>query len=75
MLFCRVEQKEFLIRIGSNIDRIRKKKNLTVQALANGIEVERSNLVPILKGKNNVTALTLYKLAKFLDVDPKEFFL
>ena len=69
-----MNQNDYLKKIGTNIDSIRKKKNLTVKQLADGVEMERSNLSPILRGRNNVTALTIYKLAKFLEVSPKDFF-
>jgi transcriptional regulator with XRE-family HTH domain len=60
--------------IGENIRRIRKQRSLTLKELADTVEIEKSNLIPIEKGRVNVTISTLYKLAKALNVEVKEFF-
>lgn len=67
-------EEEYLISIGKNISAIRKKQGLTVKELGFRCDIEKSNLIPIEKGRGNVTALTLYKIAAALEVDVKDFF-
>ncbi len=47
---------------------------MTTQALADECDMEKSNLIPIEKGRINTTALTLLKIANALKVDVKDFF-
>jgi transcriptional regulator with XRE-family HTH domain len=67
-------QKELLIRVGTNISRIRKEKGLTTTSLAEKCDMDHSNLIPIEKGRINVTLVTLCKIAEVLEVDPHVFF-
>lgn len=67
-------ESKHLIRIGKNISRLRKEKGLTIKQLGLECEIEKSNLVPIEKGRINVTILTLVKIAGALDVDLIELF-
>ncbi|MDP1745950.1 MAG: helix-turn-helix transcriptional regulator [Bacteroidota bacterium] len=65
---------EYLLLIGKNITKIRKLKGLTIAELGYRCDIEKSNLIPIEKGRINVTSLTLLKIAQALEVDVKEFF-
>lgn len=65
---------EYLILIGNNISKIRKKKGLTSKELGLRCDIEKSNLINIEKGRINVTANTLLKLANALEVEVMEFF-
>ncbi len=67
-------EKELFIRIGKNITRIRKSKGYTINHVAAECDMEKSNLIPIEKGRINVTAGTLLRIAEVLEVDVKEFF-
>lgn len=69
-----MNEKDFLIAIGRNITKFRKIKNLTSKELGYLCDMEKSNLIPIEKGRINATSLTLFKLANALEVDVKEFF-
>lgn len=69
-----MKEKDFYIRVGSNIARIRKQKGMTVQKLAEECDIEKSNLIPIEKGRINTTLSTINKLAIALGVNAKEFF-
>lgn len=69
-----ITDKEFLIKVGANINRIRKKKGLTLNEVALESDMELTNLIPIEKGRINFTGLTLLRIARALDVDVKEFF-
>ncbi len=62
-------EKEYLIRIGKNITKFRKKKGLTSKELGFLCDIEKSNLIPIEKGKINITIATLTKISIALDVD------
>ena len=66
--------KELLKKVGTNISRIRKEKGFTTTYLAQSCDMEHSNLIPIEKGRINVTVETLSKLAAILEVDVLEFF-
>lgn len=68
-----MEDKEYLRLIGENITKIRKQKGLTSKELGYLCDIEKSNLIPIEKGRINVTALTLIKIAKAMQVHPKDF--
>ncbi len=69
-----MNEKDFLIAIGKNITKFRKIKNLSSKELGYLCDMEKSNLIPIEKGRINTTSLTLFKLANALEVDVKEFF-
>lgn len=63
---------ELQIRIGQNITRIRKERGYTIQQLAELCDMEKSNLIPIEKGRVNITIGTLNKIANFLVVSVKD---
>lgn len=65
---------DYLKIIGTNITKIRKKKGLTTKELGYLCDMEKSNLIPIEKGRINVTISTLVKIAKSLEVDLRELF-
>lgn len=69
-----MDDREYLRLMGQNIANIRKKKGMKVTELAYACDMEKTNLIPIEKGRINVTALTLHKIANALEVDVKEFF-
>lgn len=63
---------DYLIKIGKNISRIRKDRGLTSKQLGLECEMEKSNLIPIEKGRINVSILTLVRIAKALEVELKD---
>jgi len=69
-----MKESEYLKAIGENITRIRKKRGMTTVQLADECDMEKSNLIPIEKGRINATATTLLKIAKALKVEVREFF-
>lgn len=62
------EFEAYLKKLGGNIKRIRESKNISQVDLANACEFEKSNMRRIEAGNTNVTAKTLYKIAKALEV-------
>ena len=69
-----VSEKEFLILLGTNITKFRKLKGISTQELGYLCDMEKSNLIPIEKGRINTTALTLLRIATALNIDVKELF-
>jgi transcriptional regulator with XRE-family HTH domain len=57
-----------LKKIGLNISRIRKEKEMTQEDLCGLTELDRSHLSEIENGKMNVTVKTLIKISIALDV-------
>lgn len=64
----------YLKVVGANITRLRKKKGISSKELGDLCDIEKSNLIPIEKGRINITLSTLAKIAKALDVEMKELF-
>lgn len=63
-----LEFEAYLKGIGNNIKTIRQSKGMSQVALANACEIEKPNMRRIEAGNTNVTAKTLYKIAKALEV-------
>lgn len=61
-------------KLGARIQEVRKSKNLTQEALAEQIDMDKANLSNIERGKRFMTAKTLEKLANALEVEEKELF-
>ena len=56
-------------QIGSNIQKIRKEQQLTLEALAERSGVSKAMLSQIESDKVNPTVLTIYKIARGLEVE------
>jgi len=67
-----MKDNEYLILIGKNISRIRKEQLITIKELGFRCDIEKSNLIPIEKGRVNVTIKTLVKICNALDIDLKD---
>ncbi len=67
-------EKKFLKSVGSNIAKLRREKGLSQLDVCAEIKMEKPNLSSIENGRQNVTSLTLLKIAKAINVDVKEFF-
>lgn len=70
-----VDKKTIAKNIGINLKRLREGKGLTMQALANLAEVEKSQIVRIENGQVDAKVSSLYVIATALKVDIKELFL
>ena len=57
-----MKENECLILIGKNISRKRKEQLITIKELGFRCDIEKSNLIPIEKGRVNVTIKTLVKI-------------
>ncbi|RYH75531.1 XRE family transcriptional regulator [Flavobacteriaceae bacterium 144Ye] len=69
-----VLEKEFLYNIGRNIARLRRRKGFSQLDICAEIKMEKSNLSAIENGRQNVTSLTLLKIAKAIGVEVSDFF-
>ncbi len=67
-------KKELLELMGKNIVKFRKAKGLTVTELGYKCDIEKNNLIPIEKGRVNVTVSTLHKIAWALEIDVADLF-
>lgn len=67
-----LDKNETLIRIGLKIREIRETKKLSIQELADKLDMEYNNVIRIEKGRTNFTIGTLIKIANALDVDLKD---
>jgi transcriptional regulator with XRE-family HTH domain len=71
---AQMKEPEYLILIGKNIAKFRKAKGFTIKELGYRCDIEKSNLIPIEKGRMNTTAITLLKIAKALNIEVKALF-
>lgn len=69
-----MDNKEFLKALGDRIDYFRKEKGLTFQELAYLSEIEKSNLVKLVNQGTNITAISLLKISKALEVPLSKIF-
>ena len=67
-------EKDFIAALGRNINKIRKEKGLSFQEMAHRCDWEKSSLVKLTGQGTNVTMITLYKIAKGLQIPVKEIF-
>ena len=67
-----MKDNEYLILIGKNISRIREEQLITIKELGFRCDIEKSNLIPIEKGRINVTIKTLVKICNALDIELKD---
>ena len=68
------ENEKFLKALGKNIDMIRKEKKISFQEMAYRCDIEKANLVKLAGRGENITANTLYKISKGLEVPLKIIF-
>ncbi len=67
-----LDKQETLVAIGSKIRKLRESKNLSIQDLADKLDIEYNNVIRIEKGRTNFTIGTLVKIANALEVDLKD---
>lgn len=67
-------EKTYLLKIGKRISKARKDNGFSQLDVCSIIDMEKSNLSSIENGRQNVTVLTLKKIAEAINVDVKIFF-
>jgi len=61
-----------MTKVGNKIREVRLSKNISQEALANDCEVDYSQVNRMELGKVNFSISYLYRIAKALNIDPKE---
>ncbi len=69
-----MQQKEFQIKLGLQIAKLRKQKKLTQVEFAYMLDKEKQNYNKLEKGKSNPTSWTLYRIAELLEIPVGELF-
>jgi len=59
---------EILLKIGSQIQKARKQKDISQERLAEFIHIHRNHMGRIERGETNIPMYTFYKIAKALKV-------
>lgn len=67
-------EKEIRQSIGSRIAEIRRKRKLSARLVGEKLKLSREAVTHIETGRNNVTAIALWKLATLFHCDIKDFF-
>lgn len=67
-----LDKQKTLEEIGSRIRQLREENKLSIQELADKLDIEYTNVVRIEKGRTNFTIGTLVKIANTLDVSLSE---
>lgn len=55
-------------KVGQRIREIRERKNISIMALADKLDIEYNNMIRIEKGRTNPTLSTLYSISQALEV-------
>lgn len=66
------EQEKFLKAVGKNVDKKRREQKLSFSELALWCDMEKANLVKLTNQGKNITLVSLYKIARGLDVSVNE---
>lgn len=69
-----MEENELLANLGKRIVQLRKEKGIRQVDLSFNSDIDDGSLRKIEKGKINLTAKTLVKIARGLDVEVKDLF-
>ena len=65
---------DFKTDIGNKIKQIRKLRRLSQDDLAAGVNLTRTSIVNIEKGRQGLTATTIWELCQFLKINPADIF-
>jgi transcriptional regulator with XRE-family HTH domain len=65
-------EEDFIKKFGKNLSEIRKERKLSQEELAFKCELEYSQISRIERGIINTSISNIYKIAKALDIQPKE---
>ena len=69
-----MQQKEFQIKLGQQIARLRKQKKISQVNFAYMLNKEKQNYNKIERGQTNPTSWNLYKIAELLEVPIQKLF-
>lgn len=68
------DQQSFMRTVAKRVSQIRLSKGFTQEELCSAMNMNRSQLARIESGDQNITLLTLHRISKALQVDPRELF-
>ncbi|MDY7396855.1 helix-turn-helix transcriptional regulator [Aureibaculum sp. 2210JD6-5] len=68
------KKEDFLLLVGTQIEKIRKEKNLSYGKIAKGCNIDSSDISKIAKGQVNIMLSSVLELSKGLNIHPKELF-
>lgn len=68
------KNEEFLKMIGSNVRKIKSENNITMDSLSFESGIEYRQIGRIERGEVNTTVMSLYRIAKILKTDIRNFF-
>lgn len=69
-----ISEKEFVDNFGFRVRKIRISKNLSQEMLANDANIPINQIGRIERAEINTSLITIYKIAKALEIDVKELF-
>ncbi len=69
-----MEKEELAVKIGCNIRKVRKAKNLTIKDLAFSADIEYTQVSRIERGKLNTSAYNLYIISEALEINISSLF-
>ncbi len=69
-----ISEKKFIENFGFQIRKIRINKNLSQEMLANDANIPINQIGRIERAEINTSLITIYKIAKALEIDIKELF-
>ena len=69
-----MQQKEFQIKLGKQIEKLRKQKKISQVDFAYMLDMEKQNLNRIEKGRTNPTIWTLHQIATMLEIPLQKLF-
>ena len=69
-----IAEAEIRAEIGSRISEMRRKLGLSARRVADELQISREAVTHIETGRNNITAVSLWKLATLFDCDIADFF-
>ena len=67
-----ISEESFILNLGIHIRKLRDKKNMSRQDLANDSGITKSQIARIERAEINTTVKTLIKIANALEIEPKE---
>ena len=63
-----------LIKLGKNVAKYRKLKNLSQNALADILDISREHLAKVETAKRGMSIYLFFKICEVLEVSPSQFF-
>lgn len=69
-----MKKNDYQVRFGLTVRKLRNKKNLTQEELANLCDLDRTYIGSVERGERNVSLINIHKIASALNIEVKELF-